>query len=193
MENLLSEENNVRIWKLKFEVDRFDNIISKQKMDIDEIQSFKGSSKINSWIPKTVIRMEPEKKLSLSNAPGFYPHLPVFDRSALDVLLPLIKDSVEVLPLIFSEKELFAINIVRILDCIDREKSDCVMFPDMKRIARFKKYSFYEEKVGGENLFKIKEEPLGWSFVSDTFRNCVQSHNLTGFKFELVWDSEHFD
>ncbi len=55
---------------------------------------------------------------------------------------------------------------------------------------RFIKYVFDEKTIEEMNLFKIKDESLKRPFVSETFRKRVIDSNLTGFKFELVWDSE---
>lgn len=40
------------------------------------------------------------------------------------------------------------------------------------------------------HIFKTKDETIGRPFVSDAFRQRVLESDLTGFKFELVWDSE---
>lgn len=56
---------------------------------------------------------------------------------------------------------------------------------------RFTKYSFIESIIKNHNIFKIKDEPLKRPFVSDEFKNIVQSSGLIGFKFELAWESEN--
>ena len=55
---------------------------------------------------------------------------------------------------------------------------------------KFTKYAFNEKRIKGIDLFKIKDEPLKRPFVSEKFRKRVIDNNLTGFKFELAWDSE---
>ena len=70
----------MNIWKLGFEVDLYDNLIARPEMGVNEFQSFDGRSKKNQWTSKVLTRMEPEKNLLLSNAPGFFPHIPVFDK-----------------------------------------------------------------------------------------------------------------
>lgn len=42
----------MNIWKLGFEVDQYDNLISKPEMGISELQSFDGRSKKEHWIPR---------------------------------------------------------------------------------------------------------------------------------------------
>lgn len=40
------------------------------------------------------------------------------------------------------------------------------------------------------DIFKLIDEPRRSPFVSEKFKKAVEDNNLTGFKFELVWDSE---
>lgn len=178
----------MRIWHLKFEVDEYDNLTPAEEFDLDEIQSFDGRRKINDWKPMIVKKIEDKP---LSNAPGFSSHIPVIDKLALEKLYDIINDFVEILPLQCSEGEYYALNITEVLDCIDYEKSEYKTFSDGIRIMRFIKYSFREDKVNGKHIFKIVDEPRRRPFVSDEFRQRVLNSNLTGFKFELAWDSEN--
>ena len=134
--------------------------------------------------------MEPKKGLKLSNAPGF--SIPVFDKKALDILLPMVENEIEVLPLLCEEREFFAINVIKVLDCVDYDKSKYRTFRDGKRIMAFEKYTFKLDDIKGSNIFKIIDEPRRKPFVSDEFRDKVLETGLTGFKFKLVWDSEDF-
>lgn len=61
--------------------------------------------------------MEPEKKLKLSDAPGFT--IPVFSKNALAVLQPLLQDSVEILELLFDEGDYYGINVISVLDVVE--------------------------------------------------------------------------
>lgn len=178
----------MKIWHLDFELDEFDNLVPIRELSIDEIQSFNGSSKLMQWQPLTVKKMEDKE---ISNAPGFYSHIPVFDKTALDILRDLIEDSAEILPLICSEGEFYAINVTDVLDAIDYNKSEFKTFRDGKRIMRFMRYEFVKKVVEGRHLFKIVDEPLRRPFVSDEFRQRVIENNLKGIKFELAWDSEN--
>ena len=180
----------MKIWVLNFELDEYDNLTTVHHMGLEETRSYDGRSKKRGWRPLAVRRMDPEKGLELSNTPGFDSHIPVFDDEALRVLLPLIKKDVEVLPLAFSERNFYAINITTVLDCIDYDKSQYKEFPNSNRIMRFIKYSFITNCIKNKNIFKIIDEPLGRPFVSDEFKDLVTSSGLTGFKFKLAWNSE---
>ena len=102
----------------------------------------------------------------------------------------LIENRVEILPLLSSIGEFYAINVIEVLNAIDYNKAEFKTFRDGKRIMRFLKYEFIEDVVREKHIFKIVDEPLRRPFVSDEFRLKVQSYNLKGFKFKLAWDSE---
>lgn len=137
----------MRIWMLNFELDEYDNLTTVHHMGLEETRSYDGRSKKRGWRPLAVKRMDPDKGLELSNTPGFDSHIPVFDDEALEILHPLIKKDVEVLPLAFSERDFYAINITTVLDCIDYDKAQYKLFSDGKRIMRFIKYAFIEEHL----------------------------------------------
>lgn len=104
---------------------------------------------------------------------------------------PLIRDSAEVLELLFTEKEYFGINVTSVLDVIDYEKAQYIKFKSNDRIMLFTKYSFKMcDELKKHPIFKIIDEPRRGAFVSDKFKEIVEENELTGFKFELVWDSE---
>ena len=136
-----------------------------------------------------VERMEPEKALPLSDAPGFT--IPVFSKRALDVLLLCIQDCVEILELVFEEQQYFGINVISVLDVVDYERAKYIKFQSSGRIMVFTKYAFKEcDDLKEHPIFKLVDEPRREPFVSETFKDLVVKNKLTGFKFELVWDSE---
>ncbi len=178
----------MKIWKLDFEVDKYDNLEPINEITIDEIQTFDGRSHVKDWKTLSVQRMEPEKGLKLSDAPGFF--MPVFSKQAVECLKPLIDKNVEFLPLDFKEKEYYGVNVITVLDAINYESSQYKTFSDGKKIMRFIKYAFLSEVVDGVPIFKIPDERRRWAFVSEEFKQAAEENHLTGFIFKLVWDSE---
>lgn len=159
----------MKIWKLNFEVDEYDNLLPVKRFTVEEIQSFDGRKMKDTWKPLPVKRAEPKKKLELSDAPGFT--IPVFSKKALEVLRPLIQNSVEELELQFSEAEYYAINVITVLNVIDYDKSEYIKFSDEDRIMLFEKYAFIKcDALVNHNIFKIVDEPGRKAFVSDSFK-----------------------
>ena len=109
---------------------------------------------------------------------------------AVELLRPLMDETVEVLELDFEEKY-YAINVTTVLDVIDYEKSKYKTFKSSGRIMRFEKYVFRDiPTLRKYNIFKIPDETNSAPFVSERFKKLVEDSGLEGFKFELVWDSE---
>ena len=180
----------MKIWKLDFKVDEYENFMPIKNFTYEEIRAFDGRKHLEKWKPLPVERMEPEKKLQLGDAPGFT--IPVFSKRALEILRPLIQSDIEALELEFSEGEFWGINVTTVLNVIDYAKSEYKMYSDGKRIMVFEKYVFrYCSELENHNIFKIIDEPARKAFVSDKFKQTVEGNNLEGFDFELVWDSEN--
>lgn len=181
----------MKVWILDCDANNFENLTwgnDERDIDLDFIQSFCGESKIEKWVPVQLVRMYNNREFS--NTPALSAHIPVFDIKAINMMKKYLVDNTEILPVLCGEFIFYIINVIKVLDCIDYEKSDFKTFSDGKRIMRFRKYVFDENKIKGYHIFKIKDAPLGRPFVSDEFRNSIISSDLKGFKFELAWDSE---
>lgn len=110
----------------------------------------------------------------------------------MEVLRPLIQNSIEELELQFSEVEYYAINVITVLNVLDYDKSDYIKFSDGNRIMVIEKYVFKKcDALVNHNIFKIVDEPGRKAFVSDSFKQTAEDNKLSGFKFELVWDSDY--
>ena len=180
---------NMKIWKLSADLDKYDDLCPKTPFTADELQAFDGRSLKASWKPLPVEPMEQKKKHKRGDYPGFT--IPVLSERALQILQPLIENSSEELELVFDEKKYTAINVTAVLDVVDYEKSIYKTFSDGRKIMFFRKYAFRVcEELKQHHIFKILDESKNKPFVSDAFKQAVEENGLTGFEFELVWDSE---
>ena len=178
----------MKIWKLKSELDKYDILMPTVPFTGDEIQSFDGRSH-KDWTPLDVKRMYPEENLPLSDAPGFT--IPVFSENAVDALKYLMEGQIELLNLNFKEKKYYGINVINVLNVLDYENAEYKLFKSSGRIMKIMKYEFRVcDELYESNIFKIVDEPRSYVFVSNEFKQCVEDNNLSGFKFQLVWDSE---
>ena len=178
---------DLKIWKLDADVNNFDNITVVNEEDWDILDKCEGSSVIKCWNPLNLEYIENKKK---GDCPGLTSRLPILSKAALDILKPLILDSVEILPVSLNGGEFYGINVIQVLDCIDYEKSQVKKFPNSERIMRFIKYSFKKDCVNNAHIFKIKDELGNSPFISDDFRNIIINSNLKGFLFEEVWSDD---
>ena len=114
----------------------------------------------------------------------------IFSDRVKDVIEEMIGNSVEFLPTITDEGVFWLVNITNVVNCIDYEKSQFRSFSSSGRIMVFEKYSFVEEKVRNEDIFRIVDMPYYRPFVSDRFKEVIEANDFKGFIFKLVWDSE---
>ena len=181
----------MKIWKLWAMPDDYECVNAVKSLTFEESHSFDGRSKILNWKP---IGLKAEDgKLPYGDISSFIPGIPVVSPRVVEVTKDLIQDQVEVLPTICSDCELYILNITNIVDAVDYTKAQVKYFPDGKKVLRFIKLAFIREKVYGNHIFKLTEHKLSSPYVSDEFRQRILDNNLTGFKFELVWDSEAED
>ena len=118
----------------------------------------------------------------------------ILEEQAVKKLKKVLKN-VEILPLDCDFGNYFAINILTVLDCLDYEKSSYETI-DMEKpdgrpfIITVDEFSLKEKVIKGHKLFKIYDIAKGLMFVNEEFVEAVKSQGITGFQFNLVWESE---
>jgi len=109
------------------------------------------------------------------------------DNYALEKLMSYIEKDVEILPMCVESRELNVLNVIRIIDCLDKGGSDILYFSNSEDVMDIKKYAFFTEVIGKHCIFKIPQLVRTDIFATDTFRDKVLEHQLTGLKFDLVY------
>ena len=144
----------------------------------------------DNWVPVSLERIDDKScnDIEIGNMSEFDSGIPVFDTKSKDVLEDILKNNVEFLRAINDEKELWFINVLTVLDCIDYEKSEYKRFSSSERIMYFTKYAFEKAKIGNNKIFKLKDEPGSYPFVTEDVKKAVEDNNLKGFIFSKVWE-----
>lgn len=169
-------------------MDSYENVTYANGFSLEMEQSFNGQSKIDTWTPlalKAMYRNRPYGDIA-----DFSPGIPVVNPKVIEATKDLISNQVEVLSTLCSDCELYILNVTNIIDAVDYSKAQVKYFSDGKKVLRFIKLAFIEEKLRSNHIFKLVEKKLSPVYVSDEFRQRIIDNGLTGFKFELVWDSE---
>jgi hypothetical protein len=115
---------------------------------------------------------------------GDFPYLaavPVFSERAVNELLPLIEQSVQVLSLACDEDNLYIINVIDVVDCLDKTLSKLKHF-SQGGVMRIEHHVFREEAIHDKHFFKIPELSVP-VYTSDTFKAVVEDKGLKG----LLW------
>lgn len=153
---------------------------------------FDGTAQLAGWIPFKINRYN-ELPLGdyVSKLSG---DIIIMEKKAIDVLLPFLGNA-EILPLLCDFGNYWAINVITVLDAIDYENSVFKNFPSGSRnghprVMFFRKYEFIPEEIAEYHMFKIADMPKSAIFVDDVFVKTVEENGITGFKFDLVWESK---
>lgn len=115
--------------------------------------------------------------------------IPALSKKAIAATQDLLGDKVETLPLDHDYFELFAINVLHVIPALDTSRSELKLWSD-GRIRKIIQYAFSQDIIKDVAIFKIPEFISTYIFVTDVFRDRVLQHNLTGFRFIELWDSE---
>lgn len=182
----------MKIWRLAADVNRYSNFTSQPKLTLEQIQSFDGSPKADKWIPLELQCID-EGTLPIGDALGFDMGFLV-SQNAKSVLDELSAGTIEFLPLYYESSEYYIANVLGVTDCLDRQKAKCLYSRSNKeRVLMVNKYAFDEKKIGDRCIFRLKDEPLRGLFVTEKAVSKIRSSHLTGFCFDLIWDSSATD
>ncbi len=142
---------------------------------------YETESKELSPLQRKLVR---QGKLTRGDFPSFFAIGVVFSDKALQVLWPLIEDSVQVIPLQCEEGRFDLIHVSDVVDCLDLERSvvDYILGGDL--ISHVEHYEFKDlELLEGKGIFTIQGLRAS-TFVTDAFKALVEENDLRG----LLWE-----
>lgn len=170
-------------WILSFLPDEYNCTCFDCEYDAEFVTSFNGTRLSNKWNPL------PVKFLYKSRKKGDCPSLqivPFFSAKAVNVLGEIMGENVEYLPVTGEASKFTIVNVIKVIDALDMEKSDLIYFPDGRIMSKRKIALKFEKIPENVNLFKLTEFPRTTVIVSDNFKDAVEKNGLKGFAFEKV-------
>lgn len=135
------------------------------------------------------IKVKTNRKGKRTDAPSFLTGMPIISKRAVDVFANNLKDNIQILPLIHDQHDYSIVNVVNVIDALDHNNAVIKRFSD-GTIQDIVTYSFHADLLQNQLIFKIPEYPETKVFVTDTFKNIIESNKLVGFRFDEVWSSE---
>lgn len=102
---------------------------------------------------------------------------------ALNCLLPLVEDCVEVVPLnvVNTDLKYFGLNVMKFYE-IDRDRSTCSFYRDddgqILSVNFVTKYAFRDDILPDANIFRAGT--YNWIFVSEEIYRIAEENHLTG-------------
>jgi hypothetical protein len=151
--------------------------------DLNYFQThFIGKPMGRRWKPPPV-RITGKSKRLRDFAPWMH-SVPVCSDKAKAYLEPIVGSDAEFLPLTrIKERPYYALNILRLMDCLDEEKSDIVFSSsEPKHILDIKTYSFVGDKLEDASIFRVPF-PTSMVFVTRKFVDVVIANKLSGANF----------
>jgi len=166
-------------------------VVAVNHADFEVFRGFDGTIRIAGWRPvrvKLVRQDEGGKPYAESDFPWLGEHAPVMRPRAVDVLRATLGEDGEMLPLDCPEADLKVLNVLRVVDALDLERSKLVRFPSTGRIMTVESHIFHAERLRGVKVFKVPELLRTEAFLTDEVVKLVESSGLKGVGFRLVWD-----
>lgn len=116
----------------------------------------------------------------------------VVKEKAMKFLEPLIGNCVEFLPVMYEQnQQLWLMNVLNVVDCFDLDNSEVSYFrSNPAKVMSYDKFAFKEKRIEGHKIFKIPETIQAQIFVTDELKSLIESSELKGFYFELMWMTE---
>ncbi|MBA4542818.1 MULTISPECIES: imm11 family protein [Thermoactinomyces] len=96
------------------------------------------------------------------------------------------------MPLHHVEKRFYGIHVINAINAIDYDRAVIKQLETGLRVG-LQKHAFVQEKIASEHIFRIYlDDRVQWKvFVSNEFKEAVESGGLVGFHFIEVWDLEN--
>jgi uncharacterized protein DUF1629 len=111
-----------------------------------------------------------------------------FSERALEVLDPLVSQSIEALPLDCvncGQDKFFVINVLDVVDCLDVPR--CIYEEAHPGYFLWiDRYAFRPGSVEGHHIFKVPQQIVGSVLVSPEFKRRVEESGLVGAVFREV-------
>lgn len=140
-----------------------------------------------SWKPVTVepiVEDADDRYKVLSDFPAFWTH-PVMSKKAIVALRDFLNENTELLPV--TGKPYHIVNVTRLLDVLDEDKSQLQRFASSNDIMHISEYWFKENRLDNVPIFRLPQYRSVEVFVNHEFRERVDNAGLTGFVFKQVW------
>lgn len=174
----------MKVWKLYTKPNCF-VVVTKHEEDFETLDS--SGKYIEGYVP---IEVETIKRKSSNTDVAYYrQYVPVVNEKTKQLLEPLLGDRVQFCKLV-HEKELWAINVIQVIDCLDKERTvhDNLSPGKIGYISELHLFThLLDENV---LIFKIPEQVNIRVYVTQAFIDFVNQHKIKGFEFIEMWDSE---
>src|SRR5690349_17620637 len=148
----------MHVWEMTNVSDKFLSLILKEQKEENYsylFEKFEGKRIENPWFPPSVKYLK--KRANKSDAPKCWDiKAPIFSERAVRALSIFLDSTSQILPLEHETEKYYAINVLNIVDALDKQKSKIKYFSS-GRIMEIEEYFFNCDKLKDQHIFKIPE------------------------------------
>ena len=178
-------------WIMSRDSNRFRSFAYSSSDWMSYLESMKENKKIaNIWKPPKLFLFSDiehvgrEEKLPIADFMNGLVFISISEK-AKSILVELMENQVELLPLDTEIGKYYELNIDRIC-CLDEQKCVLKRPSSGKGILHVEKYAFFINKIAGRNIFLSAELGFTKCFVSDVFRQTIEENSLSGLLFSAI-------
>ena len=153
----------------------------------DYLRDLNGTPKRRSWknFEVTFERADRHYKKLYSDFPWYMSTVLILRENVVSKMKDFFEANGELLPMHSADNQkLFAFNCFNIIDALDEEKSDLIRLEEpFGKILLVKKLVLKNEDSIHADIFRLKNNISGATYVSDKFIELYSKHNFVGLKF----------
>lgn len=167
----------MKIYKYLPDSDSFDSVLFKES-DFHIRRLFSKGKEIVHEL--TGLELESFEVGELGDFPSLHGWIPVFSLKAWKKVKNKIEGSVQPVMVKCGENDYVMLNVLDVVDCLDRANSIIVENSITKQISSIEKYSFFEDKLDGKMIFKLPETSDLEVYFTQGFKELVEAEKLKG-------------
>lgn len=185
----------MRVYRVTIDVEQYQWLIPEEEsLWASGVLTFDCRRKAADWPRPAVYVQNP--KLEAGDFFNFAPGALVAGPSAFAAVGSVLERAGELLPLVGTEGEYLALNVLECVNCLDQGATEFRRSPRTGERIGIVRYEFHADRLDESSIFKIPETSRGEVLVyeglkdpEDEFKHLVEAAGLKGLVFELIWES----
>jgi hypothetical protein len=154
---------------------------------------------IDSWKPIAIQWSQDLLKRKTVDIPPFWDNISIIPQHVVTKIGDLLEQNGELLPLESQDGDFYLYHVTNVLNNVLDIENSYVQWSSLNpsEMTDVYLYTFFKENLRDEMIFKM---PLYGTdrlqprcFATNKFKSIVEQNKITGWQFDLIWDSENPD